>query len=74
MIVNQIKITMKYLKRLLGLPFFIGLQLVGMMFFLFKTIYFFMRYGGEAMSYISEEEPKMIADIYGEIVKQREDK
>lgn len=62
---------MRYIKRLLGLPFFLMLNIVSMVFVLFKITYFWMKYGGEAITYARKDEPKMIADIYDELIKQK---
>ena len=55
---------MKYIKRILGLPFFLMLNLIGMLFLLFKLSKSFILYGGEAMAYVEKNQPKKIADIY----------
>lgn len=64
---------MKYLKRLLGLPFFLCLNIIAMLWHLFILAYYFMKYGGEAISYAKKDEPKMIADIYSELVNRKND-
>lgn len=55
---------MKYLKRILGLPFFLMLNIVGIIFHLCKISRAFILYGGEAMAYDKKTTPKMITDIY----------
>ena len=65
---------MKYLKRLFALPFFLGLNLVSIIWNLFILTYLFMRYGAECISYKKKDEHKMIADIYSELVKKKEQK
>jgi hypothetical protein len=60
---------MKYLKRILGLPFFLMLNIIGIIFHLFKLSKAFVLYGGEAMAYDKKTTPKMIADIYFELEK-----
>jgi hypothetical protein len=55
---------MKYLKRILGLPFFLMLNIIGIIFHLFKISKLFVLYGGEAMAYDKKTTPKMITDIY----------
>lgn len=62
---------MKYIKRILGLPFFLGLNIVGMIFHIFLLAYYFIKYGGEAVAYDKKNSPKMIANIYDELVNQR---
>lgn len=61
---------MKYLKRILGLPFFLMLNIIAMIFNLFKISRAFILYGGEAMAYDKKNTPKMIADIYFELERQ----
>lgn len=55
---------MKYLKRILGLPFFLMLNIIGMVFMLFKLAKAFILYGGEATAYVKKNEQKTIVDIY----------
>jgi len=62
---------MKYVKRILGLPFFLALNIIGMFFHLFILGWCFVKYGGEAIAYDKENTPLMIANIYDELVKQR---
>ena len=59
----------KYLKRILGLPFFLMLNIIGIVFHLFKISRAFILYGGEAMAYDKKTTPKMIADIYYKLEK-----
>jgi len=61
---------MKYLKRILGLPFFLILNIIGIVFHLFKISRLFVLYGGEAMAYDKKTTPKMIADIYFQLEKR----
>lgn len=62
---------MKYFKRILGLPFFLMLNVVGIIFHLFKISKLFILYGGEAMAYDKKTTPKMITDIYYELESQK---
>jgi len=55
---------MKYIKRILGLPFFLCLNVIGMIFHLFLLSKYFILYGGEAIAYNKKTTPKMIADVY----------
>lgn len=55
---------MKYLKRILGLPFFIILNSIGMFFMLFTLGKYFILYGGEAIAYHKKDSNKKIADVY----------
>jgi len=61
---------MKYLKRILGLPFFLMLNIIGIVFHLFKLSKAFILYGGEAMAYDKKTTPKMIADIYFQLERE----
>ena len=61
---------MKYLKRIIGLPFFIALNLIGFIFHLFKISFLFMKNGGEAIVY--RDSQKKIGDIYDLIEKKFE--
>lgn len=58
---------MKYLKRILGLPFFLMLNVIGMIFMLFKLSRAFILYGGEAVAYVNSYEQKTITDIYQQL-------
>ena len=58
---------MKYLKRILGLPFFLMLNIIGMIFMLFKLSRAFILYGGEAVAYVKSNEQKTITDIYHQL-------
>lgn len=60
---------MKYLKRILGLPFFLTLNIIGIFFHLCKISKYFILYGGEAMVYDKKTTPKMITDIYYQLEK-----
>lgn len=64
------KNKIKYLKRILGLPFFLMLNIIGIAFHLFKISKLFILYGGEAMAYDKNTTPKMIADIYFKLEKR----
>ena len=60
---------MKYLKRILGLPFFLMLNIIGMFFMLFKLSRAFILYGGEACAYVEKNQQKTMADIYYQLEK-----
>lgn len=62
---------MKYIKRIIGLPFFLGLNLVGMLGNLIYLSIYWIKYGGEAVTYMRKDEGKMIKDIYQEMVNQK---
>ena len=63
---------MKYLKRILGLPFFLMLNVIGMVFMLFKLSREFILYGGEAVAYVKADEQKTITDIYQQLQTNNE--
>jgi hypothetical protein len=58
---------MKYLKRILALPFFLMMNIIGMIFMLFKLSKAFMLFGGEAVAYVKKDEQKTITDIYQQL-------
>ncbi len=58
---------MKYFKRILGLPFFLMLNVIGMIFMLFKLSKAFILFGGEAVAYVKKDEQKTITDIYQQL-------
>ena len=60
---------MKYVKRILGLPFFLMLNIIGIFFHLCKISKAFILYGGEAMAYDKQTTPKMVADLYYKMVE-----
>lgn len=55
---------MKYIKRILGLPFFLMLNIVGMVFMLFTLAKYFILHGGEAIAYHKKDSHKKIAEVY----------
>lgn len=61
---NKKQSKIKYLKRILGLPFFLILNIIGIIFHLFLISKYWILYGGEAMAYDKKTTPKMITDIY----------
>ena len=63
---------MKYLKRILGLPFFLMLNVIGMVFMLFKLSRAFILHGGEAVAYVKSNEQKTITDIYQQLQKNNQ--
>jgi len=60
---------MKYVKRLLGLPFVFGFFLVHTIHTLISACYYFMRYGGEMALYNKQLNHKTIRDVYEKIAK-----
>lgn len=65
--------TMKYLKRITGLPFVMGIMLIGCLFLYIKSVWCYICYGGEWVTYANKDEQKMITDIYELLVKQNID-
>jgi hypothetical protein len=55
---------MKYILRLLGLPFFAGLLAIGFIFQFFLKLYLWIRYGGEAINYNDKMNRKTISDVF----------
>lgn len=54
------------------LPFLLCVVIVGQVFFLFKFMYYQMRYGGEVITYLQKDEPVLIRDIYQHLVDSKE--
>jgi len=63
---------MKYIKRIIALPFFLMLYVIGMIFKLFKLSRAFILYGGEAVAYVNKDEQKTITDIYQQLQKNNQ--
>ena len=55
---------MKYILRLLGLPFFAGLLGIGTVYYFFVKLYLWVRYGGEAVNYSEKMNRKTISDVF----------
>ena len=55
---------MKYLKRVLGLPFFVGLMVIGAVWSIVLKSYLWVRFGGEAVNYNDKMNRKTISDIF----------
>lgn len=55
---------MKYLKRILGLPFFIALMVIASVWSIFLKSYLWVRWGGEAVNYNDRMNRKTISDIF----------
>lgn len=58
------KQTLTIVKRLLGLPFFIGLLIIGCVWAICLKSYLWMKYGGEAVNYNNKMNRKTISDIF----------
>lgn len=55
---------MKYVYRILVLPFVLGLTFIGMLILWSKYVINFIRFGGEFISYTNLNERKTIEDVY----------
>ena len=55
---------MIYIKRLLGLPFFMGLLIIGLIWHFFLKTFYWMKYGGEAINYSDKMNRKTISDVF----------
>lgn len=55
---------MIYVKRLLGLPFFMVLLAIGLIWHFVIKSYLWMKYGGEAINYSDKMNRKTISDIF----------
>lgn len=58
---------MKYIKRLLALPFLAGLILVSTLWKIAVELYLFVRFGGEFLRYSRDHDPKTFADILNKL-------
>lgn len=68
---KTITIIVRYFLRLIALPFFAGLTLVGMTATYLKYLLNFMLHGGEAIAYVNGKIRPSIADVFDELTKQR---
>ena len=63
---------MKYIKRIIALPFWIGIISIHLIFLWLKFIVSFVLYGGEAIAYESKNSPKKISQVYYKLEKEME--
>jgi hypothetical protein len=61
---------MKYIFRIMALPFVVGLLAVKWLFQLCQMSVGFVRYGGEFYTFRKTNEPKLIGEVY-EFVKAK---
>ena len=61
---------MKYLIRVLGLPFFLGLMIIWLIRIIVVRSYDWVVYGGEATAYNKLVNNKTILDVFNEIKKE----
>ena len=54
---------MKYVKRLLGLPFYLALLVIGCVWFIVIKGYFWMKFGGEVVNYDPKMNRKTLTDL-----------
>ena len=59
---------MRYVYRLIALPFVLALTTIGLVRHLFTVAYLFMRYGGEFIHY--HQPKKTIADVYNAVANK----
>ncbi len=62
---------MKYIKRILSLPFVIILFFIGAIFIWISWTYDFIKHGGEIIPYTKEINGISIADVFIELQKQQ---
>lgn len=55
---------MKYFKRILGLPFFVGLMVIGAVWGIILKSYLWVKWGGEAVNYNNKMNRKTITDVF----------
>ena len=63
------KTILRIVQRLIGLPLFMVLALVGTIILWFKFVINFIIYGGEAISYTEKTQRKTINDVFEEVQK-----
>jgi hypothetical protein len=63
---------MKYIIRILVLPFLACITSIGLIIWLFKYLYHFLLNGGEFIVYLDKNEPETIGKIYTLLKKQNE--
>ena len=59
----------RYFIRLLGVPFFIALSLIGAVRGWMEYNYNYIKWGGEAAHYKKNRNPKTIADVFDKVQK-----
>ena len=62
---------MKIISRILALPFFVAFQITYLSRILLMRIYWFLRFGGEMITYRKEDQ-KTIYEIYLKLKEQNE--
>jgi hypothetical protein len=62
---------MRYIKRLLGLPLFMGLLGVGMIYAFFVKSYLWVKFGGEVVNYSEKLNRKTITDVFLEVQQRK---
>jgi len=67
------KNLLRILTRIIALPFFIALHGCFMLRGLIYMTIQWLRYGGESIIYKKGDDKRLIADIYDELIKQRND-
>jgi hypothetical protein len=55
---------MRYVLRIISLPFFIGLLLIGLIWTIVLKSYLWIRYGGEAINYNDKMNRKTVAEVF----------
>lgn len=60
---------MKYLYRILVLPFILGLTFIGLLILWIKYVINFVRFGGEFISYTNTTQRKTIEDVFKKLVE-----
>ena len=64
---------MKYLLRVLGLPFFLGLMVIWLVSVIAVRTYDWLKYGGEAVSYNDRINRVTITQVFYELQKQQKE-
>ena len=64
---------MKYIMRIITLPFFAGFVLIGLLWIYGKFLVNYVRFGGEAIAYTRRMDRKTIADVFEKLVEKEVD-
>jgi hypothetical protein len=60
---------MKYLIRILALPFVMGITLTGLLILWIKQMFNFIKVGGEFITYTQQMDRKTIEDVFKKLIE-----
>lgn len=58
------------ISRIFAFPFFVGFSLIAVIRIWVTWIWFFIRYGGEAIAYSEKIRPRTILDVYVKVAQK----